>query len=480
MVFAISGDSLTETTPIEFESFDGIKPEHDRTTNIVIVHGIGSHCIGYGDVLIHNLLDEFFDTVASKSLTDYYREYAAEQFKEFDSAKWDGKSHIQPMRRIVSPRPQPCSGNCARTWKEVTIDEFKVIDTGEDHESFVLAQDALCKTIHKASKTADPVSPHSGDDCYKLYVNRQPSADRSENPEYVTGFVRRKQISIDFHTVHLYELTWSPATRWIEQSLLRLENLNARNSRHWVNRQIKEIVNTGLVDALAYFSDSGVLINNNILQTFCLVVADARRLDHDYAFSCEPELLEDSKGYASSNDTFFISHSLGTRVIFDSLGLLAKGARNRPPSKGDENQGLIEMLMEKLDAIGVQVSDHYQSDPVFSDRVASATAEFARSTKSFFAMTNQIPLLSANLTSPFDRRSQDAGLGFRDFLELRAAGGSQGNNPEPLQIVSFHDPDDIFSYDMKCWYHQSVTRHLQQHTKLFGKLHPGGPRSITR
>ena len=44
------------TAVLEPEPFFGIRPLEKRTTSIILVHGIGHHCIGYADPLIASLM----------------------------------------------------------------------------------------------------------------------------------------------------------------------------------------------------------------------------------------------------------------------------------------------------------------------------------------------------------------------------------------------------------------------------------------
>ena len=82
-----------------------------------------------------------------------------------------------------------------------------------------------------------------------------------------------------------------------------------------------------------------------------------------------------------------------------------------------------------------------------------AMKQFSRSVKSIFALTKQLPLFAVRNTSPFRNRDYDIGTEFRGFLAFR---NDVASPVEPLKIVSFHDPDDVLSYNLDCWYGQSV------------------------
>ena len=71
-----------------------------------------------------------------------------------------------------------------------------------------------------------------------------------------------------------------------------------------------------------------------------------------------------------------------------------------------------------------------------------------------------MPLLAANLSSPF-QEGYGIGNGFKAFLELHAA--HSGNaTPNRLQVVAFHDPDDFLSYNLSCWYYETILKKLPE------------------
>ena len=439
-----------ETALIGNPEFDGIKL-NERNTSVIIIHGIGDHCIGYADTLVSSL---FMQEMGKKT----------ESITLFHKREQKRKQELDRTQKIAeSSEPAPAmykvgfigplrDGSCR------VVPGSDNHSGGDDLASITLAQEALCRSIHE-----DKTPGGEGDvdiDCHKLYVKKDPRLIKPEkraiiNREYITGFIRRFSANLTAGTrLNVYEVTWSPATRWIKQSLNDLEKFNNAESQHGLNRLLKStIVNAGMADAVAYLSDSGILVNFDILQAFCMTFANNGAPFEGFAFACDQEQLgKGTDTFSKDNDVFLISHSLGTRVLFDSLGMLALGAPGRD-SPAENRPSLMEAFQSKFANIGAEIPPSYTPD--FARDLGERIPEFAKSVRSIYTFTNQVPLLAANLSSPF-RRTSEAGMGFQDFLSLRR----DGSRDSRLQVVAFHDPDDVLSYDLGCWYYQKVLRRM--------------------
>lgn len=431
---------INDDTP-EFKGIaDYLKstPTEDAVANVVIVHGISDHCLGYSDTLITNLSEHL--TEGSKRSEKGAMQAA---FKTFDDLNKKGE-----LGSIYPPLKANCNHGSIREYADsIGVDEAEVMAPYAPGDSnFVVdAQEALCDAINRAgSDTAR---------CFKLGVINE---DKSV---YVTGFVR----VVSFDGLRFFELVWTPATRWVKDRLVRLDASNKTVSDGAFNQALKSyIINSAIADAVAYLSDPGVLVNLNLLQTFCLVVAVNSQIPDDESdlFTCNADHLKSARDFDGRHRLFFMSHSLGTRVLFDTLGLLAS----------DE---LIGEIRSRLRRIKAQVPGQYRDTPdnKFPTFLEQFKPRFFAAIDAVYAFTNQVPLLSANLTSPFvkPRNLSDGdeyeavGKEFQVFLEKRnlAAGDDR-----KLQIVSFHDPDDLLSYQLGCWYYQSQVRYMKKHTAL--------------
>lgn len=449
--------------------FTGIVPLEKDITTIIIVHGIGDHCIGYADSMISSVVSKLSEKKWENIQTGYSK-YLKKSVKELSSVEdlegtkfyfprnghcdidKDDKDSIQYLKELYN-------NNKKLVNKSEIVEEKKDTFYNTDVETVVLGQDDLCASLHESAKDnyGKPVTV----DCFRLSVdkNKELLHRPDENPEYITGFVRRITSTITANrSLRILEVTWNPSTRWIKSSLNVTERINGKASKHWVNRKIKsQIVNSAIADAIAYLSDSGILVNFNILQAFCLTLAGSQSDSLPYAFSCEKEFLQSTTSeFPEQNDVVLISHSLGTRAVFDTLGLLSKGI-----SDGDAPK-LMRVIDAKFKKIGAVVPEKYTNPTTsdeegFSDLLTSRIPWFIQAISSSYVFTNQIPLLEANITSPFRPLDFNIGTEFSDFLKLRK---------NRLQIVAFHDPDDVLSYNLKCWFHHTVLKHMDTTKKL--------------
>jgi hypothetical protein len=444
VLWIIFGHSLNRTSFITPEKFKGIGPDFEkRTTSVIIIHGIGHHCVGYADNLVSNLFEQLTERKTESIKESYHR-------------------YVEQIDASLSGISQLRDGSCR------VIDDIEYgidpdrLNQGDDLESVVLAQDDLCRSISDNRSSNDVAVS-----CHKLFVKRKQTVEQvknRENPEYLTGFIRRFSTDLTAERrLRIYEVTWSPATRWIKQSLIDLERFNDPDSEHPLNRRVKsEVINAGIADAVAYLSDSGILVNFDILQAFCLTLANANSLYEEYPFACDRSNLSGpTEAFSKENDVYLISHSLGTRVLFDSIGMLALGTVG--PNQAQENgPTLVSSIATKFERIGAVVPEEYTntsgSEPTFASALNEGIPEFAKAIRSIYVFTNQVPLLAANLTSPF-KSTNDVGMGFKRFLELRNPDNSANAR---LQVVSFHDPDDVLSYNLGCWYYQTILKQFKE------------------
>lgn len=483
------GGYQTTTTLINKKvEFSGIKSLEKENTNLIIIHGIGNHCIGYADTLVTSLINKLSSDQWRNEQKGYSR-YLAEAI---DSNK-KARARDAQIKKIFPPRDGHCKIN--RDDEKLTahfdeldgldqkeIDNYDEFELGSDElgnidlEAVMLQQEKLCESIHKMD--TDTV------DCYKLYVNKLskklPGDEQHSitSEQYVIGFIRRvtKNIS-DNKRLKVFEVTWNPATRWIKNSLLLPEHINGKLSHHIVNREMKsEIVNIAMADALAYLSDSGILINFDILQAFCFALADPQSTPNDNnAFACDKDHLRHAPNdFSEKNDVVLISHSLGTRILFDTLGLLSLGASDK------SGMNLVGLIKTRFEAIGAEFPKEYSDttdldEKGFSGLLADRIPGFIQAIRSIYLFTNQIPLLEANITSPFNS-NHSISVGFNDFLKLRSKSSEKvalqagtSIKKDLLQIVSFHDPDDLLSYNLRCWYHGTILKQKEETKDILDK-----------
>jgi hypothetical protein len=443
--------SFLATWMIESDRFEGITLEKP-TTSIIVVHGIGHHCIGYADRLIRSLMRDL-GAPEPEAIRASYERYGRSLLA---AAKKKKATQEKAGTYFVDSVDAPRDGHCGRI--DDVLPKGLEVNTGDDLESAVLAQDKLCEFINAESKTPDGLRMY----CHKLTV-QQADIPNQKEAEYITGFIRQFEKDVAGKRLRIYEVTWSPATRWLKQSLSHVERFNSELSGHLVNKYLKnEVMNASMADAVAYLSESGILVNYDILQAFCLALANEKSSVASYDFKCDAdELRKSTASFSEENDVFLISHSLGTRVVLDSIGLLSLGVKHgNDPASGEMD--LVSDMGAKFRKIRADVPSKYldRSETGFRALLNERIPEFARAIRSVYVFTNQVPLLAATASSPFSN-SYQVGQGFQEFLELRREHDAGRGITKPLQIVSFHDPDDLLSYNLACWYHVAVLKNLE-------------------
>jgi hypothetical protein len=460
------------------ESFDGLHTTRsDRTVRLLVVHGIGRHCIGYSHDLSQGLADALGlqKDSSSKSfrnivqaLDDEPRQKARSEWLKNIKQQY---GHDKPIKEVLNQQQidMPPEGwplmdeNCGF----IGLPEYVNKDHPNTSEN---AQFETCRAIHNR-KTEGSMDCQRIELNFKLPAPEEPGfgPPQGKLPSFISGFVRTHSYSgknSRVPSLRVYELTWDRSTRSVKEEYLRSDSSSARrwHTRWWLNTELKStIVNDSIPDAVLYLSNIyRPLFQYVILQGFCKLISDEKDAQGE-DFNC----LRDMKNilpedeFSMHNDLVIITHSLGTRMVFDVLGHL-----------GDEEffNKLTSDLMEKNEALGLG-----EVDSKILERVNHLKVVFARSLSKLFTLANQVPLLElSELTNPLDygsgSKKRDLGIGFTKFLELRKA---------PLQVVTFTDPNDLLSYDLKCWYDRHVLRwrdHVESAAKTYATETGNGTR----
>ncbi len=458
------------TPASEDDHFSGISANAQRDKNILIVHGIGTHCLGYADQLIENLLHAAAEQARDASGTDisrFYKEkYGCERYGEEE----DFETQLIP-----------------RMAAECKLIHAKKLD---DINRPYMEKDG--KTELERISAYDVETKYAETDCFEIEVC--PEGERCEIgqesepvPKIKTvGYVRVVEASMaEGRKLKFFEVTWSPAAHWAKASLQRVQrNYKRKKLGAWLNQSLKgDVVNSAIADAVAYLGKSGVLVNYTILQSLCVVVAKAgvdQAADLAYSPRCGPADISASSNFSDENELFIITHSLGTRVLFDSMGLLATGVVAKESAEsgispadaagtavqdhttGDgtvniSSAGLVTHIADRFREIGV-VPPMSELNPIdFDDsqyllNLSQGIQSLIESIQSVYVFTNQIPLLYSHIGSPYKKVREDLTWNFTNFLKVR----NQRPGIQELEIVSFHDADDLLSYDLKCWYHETL------------------------
>lgn len=146
-------------------------------------------------------------------------------------------------------------------------------------------------------------------------------------------------------TVTITEVTWSPITTALKQKLLAYDKVcDVSKSRAWANKFLREnLVDDSFSDALAYVGEPGERIRDVVWKGICYSMT-GKLTDGE---ACD--LGQDNHRFA------FITHSLGSRIVFDAL--------------------------------------HVGEDRLLQTKKYAAIAEVSSNTVALYMLANQLPLL---------------------------------------------------------------------------------------
>jgi hypothetical protein len=219
-----------------------------------------------------------------------------------------------------------------------------------------------------------------------------------------------------------YELTWSSITQPSKESLAFDESDVFRSRRASVNQAMRSFINDVAPDPIAFAGNRGELILTAIGQSLCWAMSTTwSQLPESTADkSCE---LDSDFGSRVTIDEFaFITHSLGSRAIMDSLQTIARRAYDPDVRDDRDARRLTNVLRERE--------------------------------LQLFMLSNQLPLLEAG-QDPQEITGAEA-----EFCEPDAPRRNE-RFFKSLQIVAFSDPNDVLSYPVpETWVRSYVDSRL--------------------
>ena len=205
-----------------------------------------------------------------------------------------------------------------------------------------------------------------------------------------------------------YELTWSEITDK-EKEIIAYDDSGVQSFRRAnMNHLMKEFMNSHISDPLIYLGESQEKIQVAVAQSFCWMLSrDWNALDNETHEYCD---ISDASFLTESEDDFvFITHSMGSRIITDSL------------------QRLVVIMEEEKRAGSL------------NQNLLTASYNLQNKQVPVFMLANQLPLLQLGRSLPEVTN---------EFDEICTEGGLQTNERffGELQVVAFSDPNDILSY----------------------------------
>ncbi len=284
------------------------------------------------------------------------------------------------------------------------------------------------------------------------------------------------------HPVDAVEITWSGLTRWLKDKQLAFDLSDPTTKsgpadtlrpgqdirdcvdvvgggydqpRVWVNKVLKDgLMDRSLSDVVIYVGSYGPKIEREIADALCRTFREdwspVRKSPDGTPVRC----LWPGDASVPYNDVVFITHSLGSRVVYDTMLELAN-VRMRPDSQ--------VFSVETISAAKPTITQ------VLNNKLA------------IYMMANQLPMLGLSATKPSQSSADDPArlLQIAEFREsdakTRAPGASSAfslagqsslarSDPlfqlpfvrradaEALDIVAFNDANDLLSYSLPDWY----------------------------
>lgn len=267
------------------------------------------------------------------------------------------------------------------------------------------------------------------------------------------------------------EITWSPLTQWIKTNLLGYDSPSvfaddaavtagcitspALNSkpvappppRAMLNKLLKEsVLDRALADAVIYVGSYGKVITRGVAEAVCHAITGT-----DEKQRCKWPTQEGND--AETTVYVFITHSLGSRIVYDMI--MGLGSSNEQTTKSnffnaDEQNAArpfirsllartpaIYMMASQLPMIGLgNVSEREPSNDVgpYATEPNLDSGELSR----LMNGTN-----SPGRFNPLDALGRLRDEELRKVPELRR---------QPLNVIAFHDTDDLLTWHLPSWY----------------------------
>lgn len=476
------------------ESLVGSEGGDEKTMRLLVIHGIGRHCIGYAENLTRGIASQMGLSVPDKDFNaiveelDRKREANARKTVEATGISKISVDVIQGLEELDLAWVL-MSDHCDQIaeFPTYTSDLRSSLSEAEgggnaqklDYNYKESAARSTCNHIRNAREgRSDEMNCEEIRLTFDLgsVVSQEVNAENRITSFFTMGYIRTQSYfkaddqEKQTPALKVYELVWDPATSWAKNWYTGHDaEFNAGRER--LNRDLKSsVVNESISDAVMYLGSYRELIQFPILLAYCKVATDYPAND-DGVFECpltgdkSQNAIIDAREYAEKNNIAIVTHSLGTRIVFDTLGLLG-------------HEGFFQTIYKKLQADGVVLGDYEGS----ADSANLLRDVFAMSLDKVFTLANQVPLLElSELRNPFDfgggASVRQLGEGVGQFLEIRKQNASklQGKKKEPIQVVAFTDPNDLLSYNLKCWYYLHVLRNKDITTEQLNKyLEEGG------
>ncbi len=204
-----------------------------------------------------------------------------------------------------------------------------------------------------------------------------------------------------------YELTWSSITQSSKEAIAFDKSDVYKARRATLNQAMRDFINDTAPDPIAFAGNSGESILSAIGQSLCWAMSTTWSQLPELTTDRACELDGNFGSRATIDDFVFITHSLGSRAIMDSLQRTVRRAGDPEFHDNRDVQRLTDALRER---------------------------EFQ-----LFMLSNQLPLLEAG------QDPQEITGAAAEFCGPDAP-RSHERFFKSLQMVAFSDPNDVMSY----------------------------------
>lgn len=207
-----------------------------------------------------------------------------------------------------------------------------------------------------------------------------------------------------------YELTWSPISE-SEKEILAFDDSGEHSFRRAsINHTMKGFMNSHVSDPLIYLGEAQDKILMSVVNSLCWMMSrDWENLEEHTAELCNATVSDYSE--VLDDEFAFISHSMGSRIVTDSL------------------QALVQWISDEQ-----QINPNNPDLEFFIDYMKNKRIPV-------YMLANQLPLLQLGRPIPEVTNQHDAYcLANGEHYDQRFV--------KELTVIAFSDPNDIVSYDV--------------------------------
>ena len=289
--------------------------------------------------------------------------------------------------------------------------------------------------------------------------------DHEADPNFKLTYITRHYTYSDRngqHRIRAVEITWSQLTQWLKTTQLGFDltgpvspppsevstcpspipaNDMKPPAREFLNRPLKEgLIDRNMADAVLYIGLYGKVMRRGVAETLCRALGGAADVDHN------GKLTGNLCHWPSTpaNESFlFITHSLGGRLLYDTLlGLSGKDV-NPSPHEYDHAFTNAEVARSK----GFVLDLALKSRGAYMMANQLAFLGLADVDENHFSTTGPAPALRS--VAEFGK------------LRMRAAQENVATNrnagePAVLPVVAFSDTNDLLSWSIPRWYQPAI------------------------